>query len=136
MSFVFAHDFFPVPLVHVDGVYIVQVLFVGAYGVHVGVDAFSGVCAQLAQLEAFPFCQGMHDFGPGLLHGQYLERDRALDAVEVVVDTGALQDKQRGGDPAQVEFKGEVVLKMPLYLADGVLGLQLVKQRLISWWYV
>ena len=62
----FAYGDFPVPLIHVDGMQIVQ-LFVRADGVHIGVNAVTSFNFVVGQGEAFPFGQGMHDFGFSVL---------------------------------------------------------------------
>ena len=50
------HHLFPVPLVHVDGMYVVQV-FIRPEGVHIRVDAAAGGGAQFGQFEPLPLGQ-------------------------------------------------------------------------------
>ena len=95
-----ADDLLPVPLVHVDGVDVVQLL-VGTQGVHVGVDAAPGGDAQLRELGALPLGEGVHDLGLPLVHVLDREAHGALDAVELVVEAGPGEHDHRSGHAQQ-----------------------------------
>ena len=95
-----ADDLLPVPLIHVDGVEVVQ-FFVGPQGVHVGVDAAPGTDAHLRQLDALPFGQGVHDFRLALVHVADGEADGPLHAVQLVVEAGPGEHDHRGGHAQQ-----------------------------------
>ena len=87
----FGDDLFPVPLVHVDGVDVVGVL-VAADRHHVGVQAFTYAESVFSQRVALPFGQGMDDFCH--LAGFFdVKRDRALHAIEIVIESGFGADK-------------------------------------------
>ena len=111
-------DLLPVPLVHIDGVEVVQNLLVPADGVHVGIDALAGEEAVAVECHALPLCQGLHHLGlcPG--HGDF-KLHRPLHAVEVVVQAGHLLHEEGGGDPVEAQGGGEVVLKEAMQQADG-----------------
>ena len=111
-------DLLPVPLVDIDGMDVVEVL-VGPQGVHVGVDAATGPDAELGQLDAFPFGQGVNDFGFPLVHAPDREGDGALHAVEVVVEAGPGEDDHGRRDPQQGELGGEIDLEHVLDGLDG-----------------
>ena len=72
-------DLFPVPLVHIDAVQVVQ-FFIAADGVHVGDKALAGAEAILVQGIALPFCQAVNDLGL-LVQAGNIERDRAFHTV-------------------------------------------------------
>ena len=94
---------FPVPLVHVEGVQVAQLL-VGADGIHVSVDAVAGLNAVFGQGEAFPLGQRVYHFG--LRVAQILDGEGygAFHSVEVVVDTHALQYEEGCGNTAQAQL--------------------------------
>ena len=103
-------DLLPVPLVHIDGVDVVQILLVSADGVHIGVKALAHVEAVALQGQALPLGQGVDHLGV-LAYAGDIEADGALHAVEVVVQTGVGGHEQGGGHPAQVQGVGKVGLK-------------------------
>ena len=94
-----AHRAFPVPLVDVERVDVVQLL-VGADGVHVGVQPVSRGDLVGPQFHAFPFGQRVHHLGPAVAQIADRERHGALHAVQVVVDARARKDEQRRRDAA------------------------------------
>ena len=59
-------DLFPVPLINIDGVEIIQHVLVAADGVHVGVQSLSGVEAVSLERETLPLCKGVYDLGAGI----------------------------------------------------------------------
>ena len=122
-------DLFPVPLVYVDRVEVIQLL-VPADGVHVGVEAGIGAEAVALQGQALPLCQRMDDLDLFSDIGD-IKGNGAFHAVEVIVDTAALADEQRGGDAGQVELQGEFALKGILDQLDGDFGLQDIQRRAV-----
>ena len=96
-----ADDRFPIPLIDVNGMQIVEV-FVAADGVHVGIEAEAHPEAVLCQGVALPLRQRMDDLG-NFARRLYVERDGALDAVQVVVEAAFAGDEQRRADARQVE---------------------------------
>ena len=114
-------DLLPVPLVHIGGVEIIQIL-VPADGVHIGVQALAGVELVALEGQALPLSQGVHHHG-GVIHAPDVEGDRTLHAVEVVVEAGRGGHKQRSGHPVQPQRAAQPVLKQAIEQADGLLGL-------------
>ena len=55
-----------------------------------------------------------------------------LDAAQVVIQSRTLEDKERGGDPSQAEFRGQVLLEELLHFFDSQFGLFQVEQRLVA----
>ena len=77
------NDLLPVPLIHINGVDIVELL-VPADGVHIGVQSITYGKAVALQSQSLPFCQRM-DHLSFFAHGRNVEGDRTLVAVQVVV---------------------------------------------------
>ena len=100
---------------------VVQVL-VRTEGVHVGVDAASGPDAELAELEPFPFGEGMHNFGFLFVQTLDGEGDGPLHGVQVVVDAGSGKDHDGCGDAQKRQLGGQVALEHVFYGLDGFLG--------------
>jgi len=121
VSFVGVDDTFPVPLVDVGGVDVVECFFVGSDGDHVGVESFAGLEAVIGEYHSFPFGEGEDDFGVGV-GGFDVECGFVFDAVEVVVDAGACFDEERGGDALEAELLGEAVLEGVFNELDAFFG--------------
>ena len=98
-------------------------LFVGADGVHIGVDAVSAGNLILRQRHPFPLCQRVDDLGPLVAHIADGESHRPFDAVEVVVDAQSALDKQRRRDTPQPQLRRQALLEKVLYAFDGLLRL-------------
>ena len=122
-----ADDSFPIPLVDVERVQIVQ-LFVGTDGVHVRIDARSRLYAVVGKSQTLPFSKRMHHLC--LLVAEVFdgERNGTLHAVKVVVDAETLQNEEGSGDAAQMQLSGKVLLEEVFYQFDALLGLVYVKQ--------
>ena len=123
-------DLFPVPLVHIDRVEVVQIL-VPADGVHVGIEASPGLEAIGPQGPALPFGQRLHHLDV-LAHGENIKLHRALHAVEVVVEAALQGDEQGGGDPLQVERHGEIPLEIVLDHLDPFLRVANIQPGMIA----
>ena len=121
---------FPVPLVHVERVQIVQ-FFIGAYSVHVGIDAVARFNLVFSQREPLPLGQRVHHFGFGVAQVEDGERHGALGAVQVVVDAQSFEHKERCSNPLQPQFGREVLLKEVLDQLDAMFGLTAVKYTLV-----
>ena len=124
-------DRLPVPLVHIERVDVVQFL-VGAYGVHVGIDAVARLYAILRQGEPLPFGQRVYHLGLYVAEVEYGEGDGALHAVEVVVHTQALQHEEGCCDALQPQFGAQVLLEEVFNQFDALLRLTLIEQSLVS----
>ena len=120
----------PVPLIHVDGVEVIH-HFIPADSVHIRVEAAAG--GELIALEgqALPLGQRMHHLAVGPHVGD-VKGDRALHAVEVVVEAGVSVHKQGGGDPVQIQPDGEAVLELRVDQFDGTLELVVGKRHLVA----
>ena len=114
-------DLLPVPLVHIGGVEVVQIL-VPADGVHIGVQALARVELVTLQGQALPLGQGVDHHG-GVVHPPDVKGHRALHAVQVVVQAGGGRHEQGGGHPVEAQGPAEPVLEQALEQADGLLGL-------------
>ena len=114
------NDLFPVPLVHIDGMDIVQ-LFVPADGVHIGVQAVAQGEVVPLQGQPLPFCQGMDYLGIHS-HSGNIEGYRPFHTAQVVIQTGALGDEQRSGNALQVQRLGKLLLKGFFDIGNGPLG--------------
>ena len=113
-------DLLPVPLVHVDGVDVVQFL-VPADGVHIGVQAVAHGEMIPLQSQPLPLGQGVHHLGISSYRGD-VEGNRTLIAVQVVVQAGVFGDEQGSGDPLQIQRVGELILEGGFDVGDGSLG--------------
>ena len=124
-------DSLPVPLVHIERVEIVELL-IGANGVHVGVDAVARLHLVFSQRQALPFGQRVNHLSAGLTHVLDGEGNGALHTVEIVVDTQTLQHKEGGGNTAQTQLRGEILLKEFLDLLNAQLGLACAQKGLVN----
>ena len=95
-------DLLPVPLIHIDGVDIVQIVLVPADSVHVGVQPLAYMEAVALQRQTLPLGQRMYHLGV-LSDAGNIKFYRALRAIQVVVQAGVGGHKQGGGHPAQVQ---------------------------------
>jgi hypothetical protein len=98
---------------------------VAADGVHIGEEALADVEFIALEREALPLGERMHDLGVFADVGN-VEADRALVAVQVVVEAGIFLDEERRGDAAQIERLPQIDLEAafdefngPLHLIDG-----------------
>ncbi len=125
-------DSLPVPLIDIEGMQVVQFL-VSADGIHVCIDSIAWLDGILRQSQSFPLGERMHDLCLRL--PQLLDRkgDRTFHAVQVIVDTQSLQDKERGGYTTKAKFCGKVLLKKLLDQLDTHFCLAHIKQSLISY---
>ena len=130
VSVFLADDLFPVPLVDVDGVEIVEFL-VSADGVHVGVKSFSDPEAVIPERHALPLGEGLDDLR---LCSSVLdvEGDFAFITVQVIVQAGGCLQKQRRGNTVKLKGGGQRVSELALDDADCLLGIILRKKRMIS----
>ena len=119
---VFARDdLFPVPLVDVDGVEVVDLL-VTPDGVHIGKQALADVELVALQRQPLPLGQRMHDLRLSA-DVRDVETDRALIAVQIVVQAGSLLHEQRRGYAAQIQRVGQIRLEIALDEFNGALQL-------------
>ena len=123
-------DLFPVPLIHIDGVEIVHLL-VAADGVHIGEQALAGLEVVALQRQTLPLGQRVYHLAGGT-HVGNVERNGALHAVEVIVQTGTLLHEQGSGDPAQIQRLPQIHLKIALDELNGPLHLVGGQRRLVA----
>ena len=86
--------------------------------------------AILVQGIALPLCQAVDDLGV-LVQAGHIELDRALNAVQVIVQSAALHDEQGSGDALEVERHADLLLENRLDQADGFLGVVQAQQALV-----
>ena len=126
------NDLFPVPLVDVKRVNVVELL-VGPQRVHVGINASARRDGHLGELQPLPFGQRMNHLGPALAHVADRERNGPLDAVQIVVDTRAGKHDHRGGHAQQRELSRQVLLEHVLDELDRLFGiLDVVEQVAVA----
>ena len=113
---------FPVPLVHITGVQVIQLL-IPADCVHVGVKAFTGFKAVLLKGHTFPFGKGVDNLQGLAGKTQHIKVHGPLRAVQVIVKTAAALHEQGGGNPLQVHFPSHLFLERVTYVFDCVLCL-------------
>ena len=121
-AFLFGYDFFPVPLIHVDGVDIVRNL-IPAYGAHISIEAFAGLEAVFFQREAFPFGQRLYDLGFVIILFLDAESYGTLNPVQVIVQAGSRVYKKRRRYTQQVQPFCQQRLKEVLYRLNADLGI-------------
>ena len=126
-----ADDLLPVPLVDVDGVNVVGDL-VAADGTHVSVQTLADGEAVFLQSKALPFRQRLNNLGLASLLLQYIEGNRTLYAVQVVVQTRGRVHKQRSGYAKKIQTLCEKILKEILHNFDGNLCFMQVQGRFIT----
>ena len=124
-------DLFPVPLIDVDGVEIIQHVLIAADGVHVRAQAPAGVEPVALEREALPLCEGVDDLR-GLVGTEDVEGDWALNAVEVVIQAGTGLDKERGRDTVKIQRRAEPVLKQALEKPYRLLRVVNAKQAFVA----
>ena len=112
----------PVPLVHINGMEIVQLL-VGPQRIHICINAAACGSAQLGELHPFPFCEGMDNLCAAVGQILYREADRPLGAVEIVVDAGARKHDHRRCYAKQSQLGRQVDLEHIFYCLDGLFGI-------------
>ena len=120
----------PVPLVHIERMKIIKFL-IGTDGIHISIDTIVWLYLIFCQGQALPFSQRVNHLS--LCITQILDREshRALHSIQVVIDTQTLQYEERGGDTAQAQLCGQVLLEELFYHFDTHFGLAHIQQRLI-----
>ena len=121
-----ADDLLPVPLVHINGVEVVQLL-VPADGVHVAVQALAHPEAVVLQGLTLPLCQRLHHLCLNAAVPD-VKGDLAFHAVQVVVQAGGSLQKQRSRHAVEVQRGTQGVGEQPLHGADGTLGVVQVQR--------
>ena len=128
---VFRQDnLFPVPLVDIDGMKIVEFVLVAADRVHIGIKALAGEKSVALERQTLPLGKRLHHLG-FVIGAQDLKADRALDTVQVVVQARVFLDKQRGGNPVKVQKRTQPVFKQTVDQADRLLGVIHAEKALI-----
>ena len=121
----------PVPLVNIQRVQVVK-LFVGPYGVHVGVYAVVRLYGVVGKGEPFPFRQRVYNLRLGVAEVFDGERHGAFHTVQVVVYAESLEHEQRCRDAAQPQLGRQVGLEELFYQLYPLFGLPHVQQRLVA----
>ena len=110
---------------------IVEHILVAADGVHVGIEALSGVEIIAVERHALPLGERLDDLR--LLAGlRNIEQDRALIAVEIIVQAAGLLQKQRRRNAKQIQLRGELILKQTFEQTNGLLRVINAEQTLVA----
>ena len=106
--------------------------FVAANGVHIGVKPFAHFKAIFAKGISLPLGKRMNDLKIGTAVN--IEFDRALHAVEVIVEPALVGHEKRRRNADQIELSGKLFFKKVFDLFDGILGLAQGQMRMIVFW--
>ena len=110
---------------------IVEHILVAADGVHVGIKALAGIEIIAVERHALPLGERLDDLRLLASLGN-IEQNRALVAVEIVVQAAGLFQKQRRRNAKQIQLRGELILKQTFEQADGLLRVINAEQALIA----
>ena len=105
---------------------------IAADGTHVGVQTLADGEAVFLQSKALPFRQRLNHLGLAALLLQYIEGNRTLYAVQIVVQTRGRVYKQRSGYAKKIQTLCEKILKEILHNFDGNLRFMQVQGRFIT----
>ena len=100
-SVFFCNYFFPVPLIHIDGMNGIAD-FIPSHRIHIGVKPFSYLKTVTVQRITLPFGKRLHNFPPVIRVMQDVKSDRAFHAVQIIVQTAGGIDKERCTDAQKV----------------------------------
>ena len=89
------YHLFPIPLIYINGMQIVQDLLVATYCIHISIQSLPGKEVVPLQSQALPFCKGVYDLR-GAVCVENLKFHRAFITVQIIIDSGILSDEQRG----------------------------------------
>ena len=106
-------------------------ILVAAYGVHIRIETLAGLEAVILEGAALPLRKRLDDFNIAV-HVFYIERNRALDAVQCIVESGIRAHEERRGDTGKIELDSEIPLEEILDFFDSHLSLSDIEQGLIS----
>ena len=95
-------------------------LFVTANGVHIGEETLADIELVTLERKTLPLGKRVHDLCVDADVGN-IEGDGALNAVEVVVQTGVFIHEQRSGNPAKIEGIAQIHLEIALDEFNGAL---------------
>ncbi|GHW01925.1 hypothetical protein lacNasYZ03_16120 [Lactobacillus nasalidis] len=128
-------DLFPVPLVDVNGVKVVQDFFVFSDGVHVGEQAFTAAEAVVLEGPALPLGQGVNDLQLAFVAVMQGEGNGLFPAGEVVVQAGRLFDEHGRGNSLQIHRGAKFGLESFSDITDCLFGFANGHFRIIIAWY-
>ena len=123
-------DLFPVPLVDVDGVEVVDLL-VAADGIHVGEKSLAGVELIALERQALPLRQRMDDLRV-YTDIRNVEAHRTLVPIQIIIQAGILLHKKGRGHSAQIQRIAQIGLKVTFDKFDGALHFIRGQRRAIS----
>ncbi len=113
-------DLFPVPLIDIHRMEIIQHVLIAADSVHIRAQPAPGVKAVAFERHALPLGKRMHNLG-FLVGAENIKRHGALYAVEIVIETRARLNKQRCGHAVEIQKRAEPVLKKAFEKPNGFL---------------
>ena len=91
VSIFFCDNFFPVPLIHISGMQIVQ-FFVTTNSIHITQQTFAYRKIIIIKCHTLPFCKRMYNLGFHMCI-RNIKRYRSLHAVQIIVQTGSRINK-------------------------------------------
>ena len=97
IALLLAHDQFPVPLIHIEGVEIAQLL-IRANRVHIGIDTVTLLDLVISQCQSFPFRQRVYDLRFCVTQILDWERNSPFRTIQVIVNTHSLEHEKWGRD--------------------------------------
>ena len=122
------YDFLPVPLVHIDGVKVVELL-IAPYRVHVRVKPCTRLELVSSERHSLPFCKRLHDLYLFFIHVLYRKAYSTFNSIQVVVQSGFRRHEQRCGNSAQPETVSQLLLEKVLYFFNRSLTFHVVNER-------
>ena len=129
-SLFFGDHLFPVPLIHIHGVEVVE-LFIAPYGVHVGIYAVSRLYSVFSQSHSLPFGQRLHYFDFEFIYVFKCEVDSSFHTVQVIVESSIGVYEQRSRNSPQVEAVSQLLLEIVFDFLDSSLTFHQVYQRIV-----
>ena len=123
--------FLPVPLIDIDGVEIIEDILVASNGIHIRVKALAGIKTVYMQRHALPFCKRLHNLCLSA-DVRNIKGNRTLVAVEIIIQSGRLLNKQGSGDTEKVQICGQLILKQTLQQTNRFLRVINTQQAAIA----
>ena len=109
-------------------------LLIPAYGIHVGVKTLSGLEAVACQRQTLPLGKRLYHLHAHAGDGLDIKFHRPLNAIEIVIETGVLGYKKRGGNPLQIKLPSEFLGKCIVDMTNRVLSLVNIQDGIIVLW--
>ena len=118
-------DFFPVPLIHIDGMEIVQ-FFIAPDRVHIRVKSGARLEVVLAESHPLPLGKRLHDLNFLFTHILDCKTYCTFYTVEVIVQSCLRSHEQRCGNASQLQSVCQFLLKKIFYFLDCPLTFHII----------